>query len=92
MSQSKITAAALKVEFERLSQSNHAWQLYMAALLQRFTELEAVLLNSPSISSDEMRSKLGTLAGFRTALTLPHTMVLDLEGQEIQQQETEDGE
>lgn len=88
----KVKADWLQKEFDRLAQHDIAWQLYMAALLSRFTELEASLLNSPSMGSDEMRSKIGTLAGLRTALTTPHQLVQELLTQEIQQQETDDDE
>lgn len=86
----RITSALLKAERGRV-QDNLFWKLYFARLDLLFSQKEQELLaNHQSMSSEQLRGAVGELASLRTALTLPTTMVADVEQQESMETDDDD--
>lgn len=72
----------LKAERGRV-QDNVFWKLYFARLDLLFSQKEQELLaNHQNMTTEQLRGAVGELASLRTALTLPTTMVADVEQQE----------
>lgn len=79
---SRITSDLLKAERGRV-QDNVFWKLYFARLDLLFSQKEQELLaNHQNMTTEQLRGAVGELASLRTALTLPTTMVADVEQQE----------
>lgn len=81
-SRPRISAAFVR---EERAKAEGCWfhKLLMSRVMAEFTRLEAQLMNnSATLTNEELRSLTGQLAGLRTVLTLPHTIVQEAAEQE----------